>query len=64
MFNFFLFLFFFSHTFNNKGKTAWNVNLMIYLLDTCMTVTYWTILPPLLPDKDQSSGIFGSEKDQ
>ena len=42
------------HTFNDKRKTAWNVNLMIY----CM------ILPPVFPDKDQSSVIFGSKKDQ
>ena len=27
-----------------------------------MTIAYWTILPPLLPDTDQSSVIFGSEK--
>ena len=44
-----------THTFDNKGKTARNVNLMIYLVE---------ILPPLSPDKDQSSLICGSEKDQ
>ena len=27
-----------------------------------MAITYWTILPPILSDKDQSSVIFGSEK--
>ena len=52
------------HTFNNKGKTAWNVNLMIYLVDTCMAIAYWAKLPPLSPDKDQSFVIFSSEKDQ
>ena len=49
-----------------RKKTAWNVNLMIYLLGKCVTITCWTILPPLLSNKDhdQSSVIFGSEKDQ
>ena len=51
-----------THTFNNKGQTAWNVNLIIYLMDTCMAIAYWTMLPPLPPDKGQSSLIFGSEK--
>ena len=37
---------------------------MMYLFDTCVAIAYWTILSPLLPDKDQSSIIFGSEKDQ
>ena len=55
-----------THTFNNKGKTAWNVNLIIYFMDTCMAIAYWTMLPPLLPDIDkaQSSVIFGSERYQ
>ena len=44
-----------THGFNNKGKTAWNVNLMIYFVDTCAAIAYLTILPPLSPDKDQSS---------
>ena len=45
-----------------RGKTAWKVNLMIYLEDTCVAIAYWTILPHLSPDKDQSSVIFSSEK--
>ena len=53
-----------TRTFNNKGKTAWNVKLMIHLVDTFMPITYWSILPPLLPYKDQSSVTFGSQKDQ
>ena len=40
-----------------RDKTAWNVNLMIHLVDT------YTILPPLSPDKDQSFVSFGSQKD-
>ena len=31
-------------------------------MDTCVAIAYWTILPPLLPDKDQSSITFGAEK--
>ena len=53
-----------AHTFNNKGQIAWNVNLMIYIMDACMAIAYWTILQPLSPDKGQRSLIFGSEKDQ
>ena len=51
-----------TDTFNNKGQTAWNINLIIYLLDTCMPIAYWTMLPPISPDKSQSSLMFGSEK--
>ena len=53
-----------THTFNNRGKTAWNVTLIIHLVNTCVVVVCWTISPPLSPDKGQSLVIFGSEKDQ
>ena len=47
-----------------RGKTAWNVNLMIHVVDTCIAIAYWMILLLLSPDKDQSSVIFGSGKGQ
>ena len=28
-----------------------------------VVIAYWTILPPLPPDKDKISEIFGSEKE-
>ena len=33
-------------------------------MDTCLAIAYWIVLSPLSPDKDQSSIIFGPEKDQ
>ena len=33
-------------------------------MDTCVAIAYWTILPPLSRDEDQSSIIFVSEKGQ
>ena len=47
-----------------RVKTAWNVNLIIHLMNTCMVIAYWMMLPALSPDKEESSVIFGSEKDQ
>ena len=35
---------------------------MVYLVDTCVAITYWTIFPLLSPDVDHSSVIFGAEK--
>ena len=53
-----------THTINNKGQTAWNVSLIIYLMDICMAIAYLAMLPRLSPDKGQSSLIFGSEERQ
>ena len=56
---------FHSHTFNNKGQ-----NYMEYKLNDLLSGHMHghrlldNILLPLLPDKDQSSVIFASERDQ
>ena len=44
----------------SRDKTAWNVNLRIYVMDICMVIVYWRILRSLLPDRDHSVVIFGS----
>ena len=36
-----------------SGKSALNVNSMIYIVGTCVAIAWWTILPPLLSDEDQ-----------
>ena len=37
---------------NSAVRGIMKRSVMIYPVDTCVAVAYWTILPPLSPDKD------------
>ena len=55
---------FHTHTFNNKRQNCMECKFNGSTSWARVAIAYLTILPPLPPDKDQNSVIFGSEKDQ